>query len=1455
MAETIIKYNRPKDNSTVIYNGTGSGNYYDIDGEGTTPSFDPSEIDQRLLWKLSSGDMALVPKSSYNNASGESSVAIGTFTQTNNEGEFAIGKFNQSLMNETMFTIGDGTDENNRHNLIQVGNANTVINNHLSGTTSNFNSLTSTTVSGNTAIFNNGTFYSGITSPSAAISAITSNTINVNNKLTTDELEAVSGYIQTLLSEEIIVDNLTVTKAAHFFKLIIDEIKATQGQVIITPANAVIDKVSHYNGYYRCYFRATDGEKKITNSFAANDQVVCQTFNAATGTSYNVSNTYYWRLCTGTGRILTRINDEYVDCYYVNLSETDLDSNSISIPQKGDNIVQLGNRTDATRQAAIIISAYNNQFLDPTIKAPSIVQYDGINNYDLSTHRLNVISKNFNEFKGAFKTSTGDDIEQLIDDVSSGATAYLHTAWANSSDGSLDFTKDASGGSFSYIGTCTNHTSDDTSLIYSDYTWNKVKGADGASGSSISISSTSITYAVTTADTQPQDSEFIYTLFPEVEQGDFVWSRTIVTYSDGTQTKTYSVAYSAIDGVSGETAEYYTLNPVVEKAIVDKNATLGVEFRYNIIHVSGDSRTLEFSSASGYHLRMRPDTSQTYTDFSYGNEPYYVNASYMSNYHKQQNKPTFFFIDLVYGSGATLKTLDRKIVAIQFNAAATLEITDEITATVQGQADEIDEISGTVTSHTNSISTLNQNFSSITSTVSAHTIAINGLDDDVYELSHEVSDISQTADQIQSTVTHLRANATNLFNFTECNFSHGDYQSVLPAVQSYGIECKHPLSRVYNLGFNGEGGDFTVSFECKMFGLSSAQVACNLCDKAPVEATYFTAVDGEWRKFTFTFKNVTQYIGDSSDSKPYNGFIDFENSNFAYSKFMVVRHLMITRGTCANEFQVSPKDMGNGTNEKFLEWSYGASIEKTNEKYNGMDVYRPITIPSSGVYDYIYCNNVEVKQYKIYTLSFWAKGDANGVYLESYMWANGGQISHNANWVYRTYQNIPYGATLEGNYGDGFTVSRLTNEWKQYIVYFNNWNANNRNIIACRYGYDRNGGNINSFKICGVQIREGYWTKEQMNSESQITQRADYIEAKVNDVSVKIDSGQITLNGDTQVNGTLTLIDDDQGFLLAGDGGKTQITPTSLGTYSNFTTASTNNYTVSKQYQTQVQTWAPTESSTTASWFATNNFGVVQSGSYIPLSGQTSFFRNVNSGNALIPISITNTYKIYINDSLVSTITNSTQSVTNIGSYTTSAKGTLRIERLTNATFRTANLINNSVIGHISYVVQLPREMFTLIGYDGIGSNFGTNSNVYFGSEGTFFRYGNYGINISNNGIKKLVGNSWLPLNYLNVVRTSNSTYNLGDSDKQQIEMLVTTSSSSQTIILPKPSTCVGRRIYIKCNGSGSPKVYCDSTSNTTRYFVSPTSNYNDVLSFTDFGSPLRVFISDGTYWQVGYQG
>ena len=258
-----------------------------------------------------------------------------------------------------------------------------------------------------------------VISPLAQLDRLISDNVTVNGKLTTNQLQAVSGYIQTLLSDSITTDYLTVTKAAHFFKLIIDEIKATQGSVIITPCNAKLDKVEELESDYRCYFRANDADgNQIYNSFEVDDQVVCQTFNAAVGTSYDVSNKYYWRKVTATGSTTTNISGQTVDVHYIDLSKTDCDTSSMT-PSVSDEVVLLGNRTDETRQAAIVISAYNSEFLDKGIKAPSIVQYSGINDYNLSNHRLNILSNGLNEFRGGYYNNNGKNVETIISETAS----------------------------------------------------------------------------------------------------------------------------------------------------------------------------------------------------------------------------------------------------------------------------------------------------------------------------------------------------------------------------------------------------------------------------------------------------------------------------------------------------------------------------------------------------------------------------------------------------------------------------------------------------------------------------------------------------------------------------------------------------------------------------------------------------------------------------------------------------------------------------------------------------------------------------------------------------------------------------------------------------------------------------------------------------------------------------
>lgn len=75
--------------------------------------------------------------------------------------------------------------------------------------------------------------------------------------------------------------------------------------------------------------------------------------------------------------------------------------------------------------------------------------------------------------------------------------------------------------------------------------------SDGANGTSITITNTSVTYAVTNNGTQPADSAFTYNSFPSVEVGKFYWVKTVVTYSDSTSTKSYSVGRVGSDGEDG----------------------------------------------------------------------------------------------------------------------------------------------------------------------------------------------------------------------------------------------------------------------------------------------------------------------------------------------------------------------------------------------------------------------------------------------------------------------------------------------------------------------------------------------------------------------------------------------------------------------------------------------------------------------------------------------------------------------------------------------------------------------------------------------------------------------------------------------------------------------------------------------------------------------------------------
>lgn len=134
-----------------------------------------------------------------------------------------------------------------------------------------------------------------------------------------------------------------------------------------------------------------------------------------------------------------------------------------------------------------------------------------------------------------------------------GRTSYIHVAYANSANGSASFsTTDPTGRA--YVGTLTDFVEQD-STNYADYTWSLIKGSDGKDGAnglpgpkgdSVTVTSTSIQYAISTSGTSTPTQWSNSMLAPE--QGKFLWTRTTVTFSDGKSAVSYSIAFSGSDG-------------------------------------------------------------------------------------------------------------------------------------------------------------------------------------------------------------------------------------------------------------------------------------------------------------------------------------------------------------------------------------------------------------------------------------------------------------------------------------------------------------------------------------------------------------------------------------------------------------------------------------------------------------------------------------------------------------------------------------------------------------------------------------------------------------------------------------------------------------------------------------------------------------------------------------------
>lgn len=82
---------------------------------------------------------------------------------------------------------------------------------------------------------------------------------------------------------------------------------------------------------------------------------------------------------------------------------------------------------------------------------------------------------------------------------------------------------------------------------YKDYTWFKIKGEKGDTGDAVTVKSRSVTYQVGSSGTTAPSGSWLQAV-PPVPQGQFLWTKTDVTFNTGDTITWYSVSRMGIDG-------------------------------------------------------------------------------------------------------------------------------------------------------------------------------------------------------------------------------------------------------------------------------------------------------------------------------------------------------------------------------------------------------------------------------------------------------------------------------------------------------------------------------------------------------------------------------------------------------------------------------------------------------------------------------------------------------------------------------------------------------------------------------------------------------------------------------------------------------------------------------------------------------------------------------------------
>lgn len=1491
--------------------------------------------------------------------------------QANNDYETAVGKYNQSVVDETIFTVGNGTDENERKNAFAVTTsgdakvANRMTANSVSASTINSNTANITNIS-SSEITNNGSI------KSQSFSGTTANitTINSNNIANTDTIKT-KNLVNT---DTIKTKNLEVTGSAHFFELIIDKIKSAGGSIMLTPADGFeVEKIKSMANNFTLYWRCQDGNgKQRDNMWKVNDQALCMSFNQATvGTSHNVNNKYYWCLVTDVSDNNNPIEIDGQFYNYISISR--FDSVGVVNPEVGDSIVMCGYRgtDDAARQSAIYMSAYSS--LDEGLTAPVFAQYQGINDFNLESHRKSYYDASSAKFIGEFEATDGQNIIDIINNKIAESEASIKLNTKNIVLSVSEKTKERrnllKGTTFhkklnnfyistdariemnsGYKGTNCIHVIDATEAGNPHYGGVYWDGSQG--GRSVKIEKgkkyTISCYYKTNDSNAKFSIEAIYTdketnakrlgrprlLSPNEFNPKYNQWELFTTVIDTTDAESDYIAFNFWEycKVNAGRINAYICRPMVEEGDTYYGWTLSDEDNdyvgANLIDNSrtfqvggntleangtktlkGDVYELTYKGSAQYNTFYRIDTTNFKLDTDYtlsfdvrgDSKQIGVHAYYPMTKTPYTLLNEFMDKQMYEQSGdgtneawTTLLTnndieKEKKLwvhfkfkkrlplyIYFQFQknsdqsgvTSLTVSITKpkiEEGANVTEWTEKKTDVEKSLTTITNNVATLTQKANGIESKVTSNTTNINNITGQLSSQSTSISRLEQKADSITSTISNMtKSNGTNIFSFTNTVFQNWWCRSAIQMNGFFTLKLNKRIYRLQNLGTNNEGGDFVVSFDARV--LKNTTVNVNFCDIGAEENHGDIALTTAFQHYVLHFKNIQS---DYLNKALYNGFIEFEPKTPDETNQLYVANFMLERGTIPSEkFSISEVDRNNyGNDNSFKDWEKAPTVQIVNETINGKSVqaYKVEGVPSGESYiDMLQARNLQksmkIQPQKVYTLSFWAKASESGHGIYCYLWPD---ISHTGlNGV--IYKGVNGAGTQEQKTSseDGSTLCEIDSTWRKFYIHWHPHKVGD--TINCNVG--RVYANM-AVWLSDVKLEEGYICDENLTNQetySSIKQTANEILMSVNDTYLKIGDGNITLNGDTKVNGALTLTQTDQGFKLVGSDGITEIKPESIGTYDNFKAANTSTQNVvktinvngAKSYSDGILRFQGSLiiylgdrkkgdfikckfNSLTAD--VTNAWDGSSFSKTFALSSSFSA-KVMNQYNSAV---IHNWNTVYSNREYSYTFDSDT---TNARIYVTFSGNTLYSSWIGNYNVYQGGKpmpMPNAAV-KVNGTLELPMAAHMIIGYDGWGINLGNNKLVYCGKEGFVAKYGINEFRITDAGIS----HNNMATTYT-IIGTSSSSSPATYTVQDPIDTVLCKYGYCKVIFPSNPYNGQRIKIYDK-----SPsESYINSNG---KYVCSADRRYSDRSIWTNQNLPntaVRIYTYINDTWYEEFTG